>query len=259
VPFGAAAESEQQVYTAIQKEPLTLQGAAWGAISPSAKELVRGLLEKDPSKRYTLEQVRRGPGREGGGGGAEVCSGGGGIELNRAKSATQACWTLNRPSPSPAPPLPPLARPQALAHPWVRGESAPDMPLDRSLLQSITTFQANNRFKKKALELVASTLSAADVTTLRAAFVKMDKDGSGTLSPSEVEAALREAGLASNKEAVLAAVRGMDSNGDGKVSWQEFLAATAQRQLINYQNNVRAAWEGGRGVWAAGGRDQRTR
>jgi len=29
-----------------------------------------------------------------------------------------------------------------------------------------------------------------------------------------------------------------DTNGDGKVSWNEFLTATAERQLIDYQNNV---------------------
>lgn len=185
VPFGSAASTEAQVYKAIQKEPLALHGPAWAQISPSAKELVQGLLEKDPRKRYTLQQ--------------------------------------------------------ALDHPWVRGESAPDAPLDKGLLTSIMSFQAQNKFRKKALELVASTLSAADVATLRSTFAKMDKDNSGFLTYGEVQSALKDAGFATSSEAVLAALQNMDTNGDGKVSWQEFLAATAERQLINYQNNVSAA------------------
>ena len=73
-------------------------------------QLVTGLLEKDPAKRYTLEQ--------------------------------------------------------ALAHPWVRGDAAPSTPLASGLLTSLLAFNARNKFRKMAMELVASTMSAAAVAEL---------------------------------------------------------------------------------------------
>lgn len=57
VPFGAAATKAAEVYRAIRTEPLTFSGKAWGAISPLARELVAGLLEKQPFRRYTLAQA----------------------------------------------------------------------------------------------------------------------------------------------------------------------------------------------------------
>lgn len=39
------------------------------------------------------------------------------------------------------------------------------------------------------------------------------------------------------------APRPQDANGDGKVSWQEFLTATAERQMINFQNQMWTAFQ----------------
>ena len=52
-----------QVYKCIQRDELSLASKEWLRISPAARELISGLLEKDPSKRYTLEQVRECPHR----------------------------------------------------------------------------------------------------------------------------------------------------------------------------------------------------
>jgi calcium-dependent protein kinase len=122
VPFGSTAKSEPEVYAAIKAQSLCF-GPDWNHLSGHARELVSGLLEKDPVKRYTLEQ--------------------------------------------------------ALSHPWVTGESAPDAPLALSLVESLRTFNAQNKFKKQALKLVASSLSAVDVAALRASFHKIDTDNTG--------------------------------------------------------------------------------
>lgn len=45
------AETEQAVYRSIQKDPLKLEGKTWSTVSASARELVVGLLEKNPAKR----------------------------------------------------------------------------------------------------------------------------------------------------------------------------------------------------------------
>lgn len=71
---------------------------------------------------------------------------------------------------------------QALAHPWVAGDAAPDTALSRDILSSLSSFNARNKFKKNALKIIASKLSASDVAALREAFLKIDKDHSGACS-----------------------------------------------------------------------------
>jgi len=56
VPFGHDAQTEQQVYRAIQDKPLRFT-SFWNGMSSASRELVSGLLEKDPAKRYTVEQA----------------------------------------------------------------------------------------------------------------------------------------------------------------------------------------------------------
>ena len=203
VPFGGAADSEAGVYQAIQKEALSFNGKMWAKLSPAAKELVAGLLEKDPSKRYTLDQ--------------------------------------------------------ALAHPWTTGSAAPDTALDRDLMTSMLSFQNNNKFKKKAMELVASTLSAADVSNLRAAFMQVDTDASGFLNFSELSAALKLAGIKDNKDTIMQAMKNMDTNGVGKISFSEFLTATLEKQLIQHQSNMWCVAGGGGWGSSAHGRTSKTR
>ena len=56
-------------------------------------------------------------------------------------------------------------------------------------------FNAKNKFRKAAMELVASTMSAAAVAELRAAFHKIDTDNSGVITYAEMARAMREQGV----------------------------------------------------------------
>lgn len=185
VPFGHEASTENEVYRAIQESPLKF-GPAWLPVTSAAKELIQGLLEKDPTKRYTVDQ--------------------------------------------------------ALAHPWVSGAGvAAATPLDKTLLSSLLKFSNNNKMRKRALALVANKLSANDVRGLRDAFCKIDVDNTGFITYPELKEALKEAGFKdATDEEVEAMLKTMDADGDGTISWQEFLEATAERQLINYQQQI---WE----------------
>lgn len=181
VPFGADAEEEVQVYHAIQRDPLRMDGSEWGSISAAARELVVGLLEKDPSKRYTLEQV--------------------------------------------------------LAHPWVSGEAASSEPIDRSVVMAMYSFNKKNQFKKQALKMIASTLSAADVQKLRKTFHDVDVDNTGTITLDELSVALDKLELKETTD-VQALMEQLDIDGDGVISYEEFLVATAERQLVHHQQHI---------------------
>jgi len=181
VPFGADAEQETEVYHAIQRDPLRMDGEEWSKLSAAARELVVGLLEKDPSKRYTLEQV--------------------------------------------------------LAHPWVSGKAASDTAIDQTIVMSMYNFNKKNKFKKQALKMIASTLSAVDVQQLRKTFHEIDTDNTGTITMDELSVALKKLDLAETTD-VNSLMASMDVDGDGVLSYEEFLVATAERQLVNHQQNI---------------------
>ena len=49
------------MYKEIQTKPMKMEGAEWSHTTAAARELISGLLEKDPAKRYTIEQALEHP------------------------------------------------------------------------------------------------------------------------------------------------------------------------------------------------------
>ena len=180
VPFGARARTEEAIYAALQNETLRFEGT-WERATPAVRELLSGLLEKDPAKRYTLAQV--------------------------------------------------------LAHPWVAGDAASDASIDRSILSSLLSFTAKNKFKKEALRLAATAMTAQDVARLREAFMRIDADNSGFITASELGEEVSKLGVA-DSDRIKVAMREMDADGDGKVSYDEFITAVVDRQLVHHQNMI---------------------
>ncbi len=183
VPFGANATKPHEVHRSIKKDELTFTSSAWSRISPSARELVAGLLEKTVWKRYTLAQ--------------------------------------------------------ALSHPWVANPSAvSSIPLDSTVIDSMTRFNARNRLRRDALRLVSSTLSANDVAKLRQQFLAMDTDTDLKVSAQELQTALANIGMDATAEQVKELMLKLDTDSDGLLDLNEFLVATTEMSVINFQNNV---------------------
>jgi calmodulin len=137
-----------------------------------------------------------------------------------------------------------------LSHPWVAGNAASDDRIDRSVLASLLSFTAKNKFKKQALQLAASALTANDVAHLRAAFMSIDVDNSGFITFAELSAELEKLEMR-DAERISQAMKEMDADGDGQISYDEFITAVVDRQLVRHQNTrvaprARAAGECGR-------------
>uniref|UniRef100_A0A7S1C984 Calmodulin n=1 Tax=Bicosoecida sp. CB-2014 TaxID=1486930 RepID=A0A7S1C984_9STRA len=126
---------------------------------------------------------------------------------------------------------------QALSHAWVNGDVAPDDPIDRQVVLAMYNFNANNKLRKAALRMVASTLSASDVQKLRMEFHKIDTDTSQSISVSELAAALHHLGLPAGA-GVQKLMANMDFDEDGTINLEEFLVATSEMQMIYHQNNI---------------------
>ncbi|XP_037477228.1 calcium-dependent protein kinase 18 isoform X2 [Triticum dicoccoides] len=109
-----------------------------------------------------------------------------------------------------------LTAAQALSHEWVReGGQASEIPLDISVLHNMRQFVKYSRFKQFALRALASTLNPEELSDLRDQFNAIDIDKSGTISLEELKQ--------------------IDSNTDGFVDFEEFVAATLHvHQLVEH-------------------------
>ncbi|CAI5470113.1 unnamed protein product [Closterium sp. Yama58-4] len=140
----------------------------------------------------------------------------------------------------------PRARPtaaQALSHPWVKeGGNASSIPLDIAVLSNMREFVKYSRLKQMALKALATTLESAEVQQLRDQFNAMDINGDGTITIDEIRHALNKDLPYEVKESkVVQILQAMDTNCDGIIDFDEFVAATLHVQQLEEADS--AKWE----------------
>ncbi|MQM15620.1 hypothetical protein Taro_048568 [Colocasia esculenta] len=132
-----------------------------------------------------------------------------------------------------------LTAAQALSHTWVReGGSAPEIPLDISVLNNMRQFVKYSRFKQFALRALASTLDSEELKDLRDQFDAIDVDKNGSISLEEMRHALaKDVPWRVKEPRVLEILQAIDSNTDGLVDFDEFVAATMRvHQLVEHDS-----------------------
>ncbi|KAF6174514.1 hypothetical protein GIB67_004708 [Kingdonia uniflora] len=132
-------ETEQGVAQAIIRGVIDFRRDPWPLVSESAKSLVRKMLQSDPRKRLTAQQV--------------------------------------------------------LEHPWLQNaKKASNVPLGDIVRSRLKQFSAMNRFKKKAMRVIAEHLSAEEVEVIRDMFKLMDTDRNGKITYEELKTGLQKVG-----------------------------------------------------------------
>ncbi|GJS02682.1 calcium-dependent protein kinase 10-like protein [Tanacetum coccineum] len=184
-PFWA--ETEQGVALSILRGVLDFKREPWPQISENAKSLVKQMLEPDPKKRLTSQQV--------------------------------------------------------LEHPWIQNEKkASNVPLGDIVRTRLKQFSVMNRFKKKALRVIAEHLSIEEVEVIRDMFTLMDSDGDGKVTFDELKAGLKKVGsqLADPEIKLLMDVADVDNN--GVLEYGEFVAVTIHLQKMENDEHLRRAF-----------------
>lgn len=184
-PFWA--ETEQGVALSILRGVIDFKREPWPQISENAKSLVKQMLEPDPKKRLTSQQV--------------------------------------------------------LEHPWIQNEKkASNVPLGDIVRTRLKQFSVMNRFKKKALRVIAEHLSIEEVEVIRDMFTLMDSDGDGKVTFDELKAGLRKVGsqLADPEIKLLMDVADVDNN--GVLEYGEFVAVTIHLQKMENDEHLRRAF-----------------
>ncbi|XP_073021865.1 calcium-dependent protein kinase 10-like [Primulina eburnea] len=184
-PFWA--ETEQGVALSILRGVIDFKREPWPQVSESAKSLVRQMLEPDPKKRLTAQQV--------------------------------------------------------LDHPWIQhSKKASNVPLGDVVRARLRQFSGMNRFKKKALRVIAEHLSVEEVEVMRDMFALMDTDNDGRVTYEELKAGLRKVGSQLAEPEIKLLMDVADVDGNGVLDYGEFVAVTIHLQRMENDEHFRRAF-----------------
>jgi calcium-dependent protein kinase len=115
----------------------------------------------------------------------------------------------------------------ALGDDWLKyGADAERTIIPCSLVENLRRFKSRDVFSKAVLHVVAGLLDDTDVCSHRGAFLALDADGDGRLSPAELREGLAQSGLGLSEQELLEILDGVDVNGNGTIEYTEFLAST---------------------------------
>lgn len=123
---------------------------------------------------------------------------------------------------------------QALESPWFQSAAeTADATQAKALIHNLREFGASSFFKKAAMLAVAHTLRLDEVENLNRYFTAIDIDGNGVLSLEEMSIVLEAmADLPESESADVARLMdSLDVNGDGDLSYSEFLAAGMHQNI----------------------------
>ncbi|KAH9736556.1 calcium-dependent protein kinase 13 [Citrus sinensis] len=216
-PFWA--ESEQGVAQAILRGLIDFKRDPWPNVSESAKSLVRQMLEPDPKLRLTAKQHFENH--------MPACSTTVSLDLHLYEVTCAIVIWFD------------------IEHPWLQNaKKAPNVPLGDVVRSRLKQFSMMNRFKRKALRVIAEFLSVEEVEDIKEMFKKIDSDNDGVVSTDELKAGLRNFGsqLAESEVQMLIEAFSLpmdpthvvDTNGKGTLDYGEFLAVLLHlRRMAN--------------------------
>uniref|UniRef100_A0A7S0XN50 Calmodulin n=1 Tax=Erythrolobus madagascarensis TaxID=708628 RepID=A0A7S0XN50_9RHOD len=130
-----------------------------------------------------------------------------------------------------------------LKHPWIAEDGvAKDTNLGDVVFSGLKHYSDMNRLKKRALQLMASSLQEEDVRHLKKLFNEIDADGSGSVTLNELSVAMKQAGTPVSEEELLKLVQSYDVDGDGEIDITEFISAMTDISKLNTVDNIRRAF-----------------
>uniref|UniRef100_A0A7S2QUB8 Calcium-dependent protein kinase n=1 Tax=Chlamydomonas chlamydogama TaxID=225041 RepID=A0A7S2QUB8_9CHLO len=123
---------------------------------------------------------------------------------------------------------------QVLKHPWMKEHGvATDEAFIPEVLTRLRTFAKMNKLKKEALKVIAKSLPTQELQGIKEMFSAIDEDNSGTITVDELREGLRKKGAALAFQEVAKIVDQIDVNGNQKIDYEEFLAATIHLNKLN--------------------------
>ncbi|KAL8509134.1 hypothetical protein ACS0TY_016360 [Phlomoides rotata] len=136
-----------------------------------------------------------------------------------------------------------LTAKQVLEHSWLlNAKKAPNVPLGDVVRSRLKQFSMMNRFKRKALRVIADFLSNEEVEGIREIFTKIDTDSDGIVSTEELKAGLPKFNSQLSESEIQMLIEAVDTNGKGTLDYGEFLAISLHLQKMANDEHLHKAF-----------------
>nr|GMC85873.1 calcium-dependent protein kinase 13 [Ipomoea batatas] len=136
-----------------------------------------------------------------------------------------------------------LTAKQVLEHPWLQNaKKAPNVPLGDVVKSRLKQFSLMNRFKRKALRVIADFLSNEEVEDLKEIFGKIDTDNDGIVSIEELKVGLQKLNSQLAESEIQMLIEAIDTNGKGTLDYGEFIAVSLHLQRMANDEHLRKAF-----------------
>ncbi|KAL1539519.1 Calcium-dependent protein kinase 13 [Salvia divinorum] len=136
-----------------------------------------------------------------------------------------------------------LTAKQVLEHNWLQNaKKAPNIPLGDVVKSRLKQFSLMNRFKRKALRVIADFLSNEEVEGIRDIFAKIDTDNDGIVSIEELKVGLLKFNGQMEPSEVQMLIEAVDTNGKGTLDYGEFLAISLHLQKMANDEHLHKAF-----------------
>ncbi|KAM7463955.1 hypothetical protein LguiA_032076 [Lonicera macranthoides] len=136
-----------------------------------------------------------------------------------------------------------LTAKQVLEHPWLQNaKKAPNVPLGDVVKSRLKQFSMMNRFKRKALRVIAEFLSNEEVEDIREMFNKIDTDNDGIVSIEELKIGLQKFSTQLAESEVQLLIEAVDTNGKGSLDYGEFVAISLHLKRMANDEHLHKAF-----------------
>ncbi|CAK9183396.1 unnamed protein product [Ilex paraguariensis] len=128
-------------------------------------------------------------------------------------------------------------------HPWIQNaKKASNAPLGDIVRTRLKQFSLMNRFKKKALRVIAEHLCLEEVEVIRDMFALMDTDSDGKVTYEELKSGLQRVGSQLAEPEIKLLMDVADVDGNGVLDCGEFVAVTIHLQRMENDEHIRRAF-----------------
>ncbi|KAI3811849.1 hypothetical protein L1987_21581 [Smallanthus sonchifolius] len=136
-----------------------------------------------------------------------------------------------------------LTAKQVLEHPWLQNaKKAPNVPLGDVVKARLKQFSLMNRFKRKALRVIADFLSNEEVEDIKEMFKKIDTDDDGIVAIEELKAGLQKFNTQIAESEVQLLIEAVDTKGKGKLDYEEFVAISLHLKKMANDEHLHKAF-----------------
>ncbi|CAN6357975.1 unnamed protein product [Urochloa humidicola] len=132
-----------------------------------------------------------------------------------------------------------LTAQQVLEHPWIQNASAaPNIPLGEAVRSRLKQFTVMNKFKKKALLMVADYLPAEELEAIKELFHMLDTNKDGHLTIEELRKGLQSIGHNVHDTDVDMLMEAADIDGNGTLDCKEFVTVSIYLKKIRSEDHL---------------------